>query len=156
MKIFVIKTTLRMLFNPAWKVLSWIISDKYSVQMADEDVWCSLLTPRSVGCFSKTKNKTSSASCPSWDLAVVAVPDETKEMSFLCPRPPTISHWCFNEMIFVELMFMISQVFVTLHMLDVFSPGSLETGNTQDSPGSRLLILIDKSCISVTFYWNSL
>ena len=57
-------------------------------------------------------------------------------------------------MFFVELMFMISQsqVFVTLHMLDVFSPGSLETGNTQDSPGSRLLILIDKSCISVTFY----
>ena len=29
-KIFVIKTTLRMLFNPAWRVLSWIIADKYT------------------------------------------------------------------------------------------------------------------------------
>ena len=145
-----------MLFNPAWKVLSWIISDKYSVQMADEDVWCSLLTLRSVGCFSKTKNKTSSASCPSWDLAVVAVPDETKEMSFLWRSPPTISHWCFNEMIFVELMFMISQVFVTLHMLDVLCSGVSRDWKYSGQPGSMLLILIDKSCISVTFYWNSL
>ena len=55
-------------------------------------------------------------------------------------------------MFFVELMFLISQVFGTLHMLGVFSPGSPETGNTPDSPGSMLLILIDKSCISVTFY----
>ena len=117
-KIFVIKTTVRMLFNPAWKVLSWIMSDKYTVQMADEDV-CLMLTSNTQICWLFFKNKKQNKLCfMSWRAPGPCQMRETKETSFLCGSRP-IFHWCFNEMFFVEIMFMISQVFVTLHMSQV-------------------------------------
>ena len=125
-KIFVIKTTWRMLFNPAWKVLSWIISDSGGVQMVDkEDVWCSLPT-----------QKQTLLNVILAKILMLSVLNESFMMR------------CLEQLTLIVLL--VSWGWKYSAVIPVAQH------HQRQCYYQVSLILIDKSCIYVTFYWVSL